>query len=145
MVNPAQVQSQIRFALSQLPAQNAHQSHTRERYWPSVVPLLRPILLASRQAEPVADNDNYWPQGFADELIGELVAVAQSDPDGEFEFAKLEEMSRRAAVEITADLIADPREALGEEAWQRAAFEARLQARWGHGLDLAELVVNQGA
>ena len=101
------------------------------------------MLLASRQAEPVADNDNYWPQGFADELIGELVVVAESDSDGEFEFAKLEEMSSRAAVEITADLIADPRDALGEEAGQKAAFEARLQARWGHGLDLAELVVSQ--
>ena len=50
-------------------------------------------------------------------------------------------MCRRAAVECTADLIADPRGALSEETRQRAAFEARLQARWGRGLDLADLVV----
>ena len=52
-------------------------------------------------------------------------------------------MSSRAAVELTANLIADPRDALSEDAAQKAAFEARLQATWGHGLDLAELVVNQ--
>ena len=56
---------------------------------------------ASRQAEPVTDNDTYWPQGFTEELIDELVAAVPANPDGAFEFAKFEEMSRRAAVEIT--------------------------------------------
>ena len=31
---------------------------------------------------------------------------------------------------------------LGEQAGQRAAFEARLEARWGRGLDLADLVIH---
>ena len=88
-------------------------------------------------------NDRYWPQGFANELISELVAAAEGDSDREVEFAKLEEMCRRAAVEETAELIADPRRALIEEAGQWAAFEARLDARWGRGLDLAELVVRE--
>ena len=106
-----------------------------------VLPILRPMPLASRQAEVVADNDRYWPQGFANELISELIAAAEGDSDGGLEFATLEEMCRRAAVEETADLIADPRRALSEQAGQRAAFETRLDARWGRGLDLAELVV----
>ena len=110
---------------------------------PWVVLLPRLMVLASRQAEPVADGDGYWPQGFADELISELISVVDADPDAEFEFVRFEEMSRRAAVELTADLIADPRDALSEDTAQKAAFEARLQATWGHGLDLAELVVNQ--
>ena len=75
----------------------------------------RPTLIALRQAEPVTDNDNYWPQGFADELISELVSVIEADPDAEFEFARFEEMSSRAAVELTADLIADPRN--GQNTW----------------------------
>ena len=36
-------------------------------------------------------------------------------------------------VELTADLIADPRDALSEDTAQKAAFEARLQATSGHG------------
>ncbi|MYE57650.1 MAG: hypothetical protein F4X30_11325 [Acidimicrobiaceae bacterium] len=91
----------------------------------------------------MADDDRYWPQGFADDLIGGLIASAEGDSDGEFEFAKLEEMCRRAAVQETAVLIADPRRALIKEAGQWAAFEARLDARWGRGLDLAELVVRE--
>ena len=51
--------------------------------------------------------------------------------------------SRRAAEEITADMIADPRLVLAEEAGRRAAFEARLEARWGRGLDLADLTVHE--
>ena len=83
----------------------------------------------------MAGNDRYWPKGFAHELIDELTAAleAYTDGDFEFEFAKLEEMSGRAAVEITADAIADPRGALRVEAGQQAAFEARLGARWGPG------------
>ena len=51
-------------------------------------------------------------------------------------------MYQRAAEELTADVIADPRRVLGEQAGQRAAFEARLEARWGRGLDLADLVIH---
>ena len=69
------------------------------------------MLLASRQAESMADNDRYWPEGFADELIAAL--EADSDGESELEFARLEEMCCRAAVERTANLIADPREGLG--------------------------------
>ena len=83
-----------------------------------------------------AGDDRFWPDGFVDELMAAL--AAGSDGESEFEF---EEMCRRAAVERTADLIADPRRALCEEAGQIAGFEARLQARWGRGLDLADLVV----
>ena len=103
----------------------------------------RPVLLASLQAEPVAGNDSYWPKGFVDEFIAELAASLEAGSDGGFEFATLKEMCRRAAVEITADLFADPRGALSEEAGQQAAFEARLQATWGRGLDLADLVICQ--
>ena len=87
----------------------------------------------------MANNDRYWPDGFVDELIAAL--KAGSDGESEFESGKLEEMCRRAAVGRTAGLIADPRGALCEEAGQMAGFEARLQARWGSGLDLADLVV----
>ena len=51
--------------------------------------------------------------------------------------------NRRTAEELAADLIARPRRALSQEAGQRAAFEARLEARWGRGLDLADLVVHE--
>ena len=50
--------------------------------------------------------------------------VACADPDAGFEFARFEDMSRRAAVELTADLIADPQDALSEDMAQRAALEA---------------------
>ena len=38
--------------------------------------------------------------------------------------ARLEGMHRRAAEELTANVIADPRRVLSEQAAQRAAFEA---------------------
>ncbi len=63
------------------------------------------------------------------------------DSDEESWSAKLGEMHHRAAEEIAAGVIADPRSALSELAGQQAAFEARLEARWGRGLDLADLVV----
>ena len=93
----------------------------------------------------MADNDRYWPDGFVDELTDELTAALEADSDGEFafEFSKFEEKFSRAAVEITADLIADPRGALSEAAGQEAAFQAGMEARWGRGLDLADLVVSQ--
>ena len=97
------------------------------------------------QAELVTGDDRYWPEGFAEEVTDELIAALEVASDGklEFEFARLEEKCSRAAVEITADLIADPRGAISEEAGQRAEFQTGLEARWGRGLDLADLVINQ--
>ena len=83
------------------------------------------------------DNDAYWPDGFLDELL----ALSEGDSDEEFRSERLKEMYDRLAEEFAAGLVADPRGVLSETAGQQAAFEARLQARWGHGLDLAELVV----
>ena len=87
----------------------------------------------------MADNDRYWPQRFFDELI----AMYKAESDEDFRSAKIGEMHHRAAEELMADAIAEPRRALSEEAGQRAAFEARLEARWGRGLDLADLVVHE--
>ena len=87
----------------------------------------------------MADNDRYWPNGFFDELL----AMSGEDLDDPPLSARLKDMSRRAAEELTDDLIADPRRVVGETAGQRAAFEARLEARWGRGLDLADLVVHE--
>ena len=103
------------------------------------------MLLVSRQAELVTGDDRYWPDGFVDELTDELTAALEADSDGEltFEFSKFEEKCSRAAVEITADLIADPRGASSEAAGQQAAFQTRLEARWGRGLEMADLVVSQ--
>ena len=87
----------------------------------------------------MAENDRYWPKGFLDELL----AVSGEDLDDLPLPARLEDMSRRAAEELAADVIADPRRVLSEQAGQRAAFEARLEARWGRGLDLADLVIHE--
>ena len=87
----------------------------------------------------MADNDRYWPKGFFDELV----AMSGEDLDDVPLSARLEDMHRRAAEELTADIIADPRRALSEQAGQRAAFEARLEARWGRGLDLADLAIHE--
>ena len=87
----------------------------------------------------MADNDRYWPSGFSDELI----AMYKTESDEEIRSAKLGEMHRRSAEEFTADAIAEPRRALSEEAGQRAAFEARLEARWGRALDLCDFVVHE--
>ena len=84
----------------------------------------------------MADNKRYWPEGF----FAELVAVFEADSGQEHRLTKTAEMHRRAAEELTSDAVAQPRRTLGEEAGLRAAFEARLEARWGHGLDLADLV-----
>ena len=97
------------------------------------------MLLASRYAELVADNDNYWPDGFVDDLD----ALSKGDSDEESGSAKFQEMLLRAAEELTTDAIAQPRRVHSEWAAQQTAFEARLEARWGHGLDLADLVVHK--
>ena len=85
----------------------------------------------------MTDNQMYWPNGF----LNELLAMFEVDSDEQFRSAKLGEMHRRAAEEFVAGVIADPRSALSESAGQQAAFEAHLEARWGRGLDLADLVV----
>ena len=87
----------------------------------------------------MGNNDSYWPNGF----FAELLAMFEGEADDEFRSAKLVEMHRRAAEELTADAIAQPRRALSELAGQQAAFDARLGARWGRGLDLADLVVQE--
>jgi len=85
----------------------------------------------------VTENEVYWPTGFFEELL----AMYEADSVDQCLSAKLGEMYRRAAEESAASVIADPRDALREQAGDRAGFEARLEARWGRGLDLAELVV----
>ena len=52
-------------------------------------------------------------------------------------------MHRRAAEELAADVIVQPRHVYSEWAAQQDAFEARLEAEWGRGLDLADLVVHE--
>lgn len=61
-----------------------------------------PMRLSSRQADATADNDRYWPTGFLEELI----AMSGEGLDGPPLSARLEHMSRRAAEELSADLIA---------------------------------------
>lgn len=87
----------------------------------------------------MAGNDRYWPEGFFDELV----AMSGEDLDELPLSARLEDMHRRAAEELTSDMIADPRRVLSAQAGQRAAFEARLEARWGRGLDLADLMIHE--
>ena len=84
-------------------------------------------------------NDRYWPTGF----FADLVALFGDDSDEHHRSAELEEIAHRAAVELAAALVTDPRRVLITEAGLRAAFEARLEARWGSGLDLADLVVHE--
>ena len=69
----------------------------------------RPMRLASRQAESMAENDRYWPKGFFDELV----AMSGADLDDLPLSARLEDMYQRAAEELTADVIADPRRFAG--------------------------------
>ena len=87
----------------------------------------------------MADNDSSCPNGFFDELV----ALYEGGLDEESRSAKLSEMHRRVAEELTTDAIARPRRVFGEWAAQQAGFEARLEARWGRGLDLADLVVHK--
>ena len=87
----------------------------------------------------MAGNDRCWPKGFFDELV----AMTEHDPDDLPRPTKLKDMCRRATEERTADVIADPRRLLLEQAGQQAVFEARLEAKWGRGLDLADLVIHE--
>ena len=84
------------------------------------------------------DNDSNGPSGSS----SGLAAKTSADSDLGFTLEALEETRHQAAEEIAAEAIADPRLVLSNEAGQRAAFEARLEARWGRGLDLADLVVH---
>lgn len=87
----------------------------------------------------MTDNDRYWPNGF----LADLVALLGDDSDEPRQSAELEEIAHRAAEELATASVADPRRVLITEAGLRAAFEARLEARWGRGLDLADLVVHE--
>ena len=87
----------------------------------------------------MTDNAPYWPNGF----FAELYALFKEVPDEESRSTKLAEMHSRAAEELTADSIAQPRRAMDEHAAQQVAFEAHLEARWGSGLDLADLVIHK--
>ena len=82
----------------------------------------------------------YWPDGFFAELLE--LAEAGNLQDG-LDTDRLVEMYQRAAEELTGPIIDNPGRALAEERGQRAAFEARLAARWGRSLDLFDLTVEQ--
>ena len=84
------------------------------------------------------DNDSNGPNGSPSGLAAETGA----DSDLRVTLEALEELQDRTAEEMAVEAIADPRLVLSNEAGQRAAFEARLEARWGRGLDLADLVVH---
>ena len=99
----------------------------------------RLMLLSSRQAAFMTDNDSYAPNSF----VADGRDMSGAGSGDKSRLPQLVEISRRAAEEFTADSIADPRDALSDEAAQRAAFEARLEARWGRSLDLADLVVHE--
>jgi len=83
--------------------------------------------------------DDYWPN----EFFSELTALFTGDRGDELKSERLAEMYERAAAEITSPAIANPQRALAEELGQRAAFETRLAARWGRGLDLADLAIQE--
>ena len=81
---------------------------------------------------------SHRPKEVWDKLFTSLTAGAV-----EIRSARSVKKSRRAAEEIAAEMIADPRLLLAQEAGRRVAFEARLEARWGRGLDLADLTVHE--
>ena len=96
------------------------------------------MLFPSRQAVFMTFDESYSPN--SSDADGRSAGETGSDDERRAQFV---EMSHRAAQELTAAAIADPRGALSEESAQRAAFEARLEARWGRGLDLAELAIHE--
>lgn len=83
----------------------------------------------------MTDQDPYWPNGFFTELNARAL-------EGDFS-EHLNPMIERAAAELAAPEIADPARALTEDRSRTAAFEARLAARWGRGLDLADLMIEE--
>lgn len=85
--------------------------------------------------EAMTDESPYWSNGF----FTELRAHALSGDVAEH----LTPMVERAAVEIAAPELADPPRALTETRARAAGFEARLTARWGRGLDLADLMIEE--
>ncbi len=88
----------------------------------------------------MSDEAPYWPDGF----FSELLALAEAPGrEADLDSDRLVTMYQRAAEEITAPGIENPQRALMEELGQRAAFEARLGARWGRALDLSGLTVDQ--
>jgi len=64
----------------------------------------------------MTENEAYWPTGFFEELL----AIYEADSVDQCLSAKLGEMYRRAAEESAASVIADPRDALREQAGDRA-------------------------
>jgi hypothetical protein len=90
----------------------------------------------------VTEEASYWP----DEFFAELVAWREAtNGEGDLDSERLVGMCLRAAEEITGPIIENPRGALMEDLGRRAAFEARLGARWGRALDLFDLTVDQAA
>ena len=77
------------------------------------MPISRPVLLASRQAEVVTDGDSYWPKGFLDELTDELTAVFEELPGANTQGATLEE-ARANLQEAVAMVIEANRDLIGE-------------------------------
>ncbi len=85
-------------------------------------------------------TEGYWPSGF----FAELLEIAQEGSvDGGIDSDRVAQIAQRAAEEITAPGLGDPRRALAEEHGHRAAFESRLANRWGRALDLFDLTVEQ--
>lgn len=80
-------------------------------------------------------TDPYWPNGF----YADLATHAQAGVLGEH----LDPMVERAALEMAAPELANPARALTEDRSRTAGFEARLAARWGRGLDLADLMIDE--
>jgi Family of unknown function (DUF5677) len=88
----------------------------------------------------MTDEALYWTDGF----FAELLAWAETGGgEADLDSDRLVAMCQRAAEEITGPAIENPHRALMEEFGQRAAFEARLAARWGRALDLSDLTVDQ--
>lgn len=85
------------------------------------------------------EDQAYWPNGFLSELTGLLDASTTDTLDAD----KLFEMYKKAAQEIATAALNDPHKSLADEKGQRAAFEARLVARWGRALDLIDLTISQ--
>ena len=84
-------------------------------------------------------RDNSWPDSFR---VG-LADLRKAPLSEEARWAQCIELTDRVARELTVADIANPRDALRGETAEFAAFEARLEAVWGRGLDLADLAVSK--